>query len=147
MAGGGGCGMTCVNPHWLDHQRKRWMRPDGERWLQPDRRLWIRPDALVRKYDPDQPRVPAGNSDGGQGTSGGDAGNAGSDRGNGTLWGLVERVAAHVIRICIAGSRSLATDHWGNKTYWVSYECAGGRSYTERGTGHWFPGIVRDPFR
>lgn len=139
--------MTYVNPRRFEYQRGRWMRPDAERWLQPDRWLWIRPDALVRKYDPDQPRVPAGNPDGGQWTSGGEAGNAGSDSGNGTPWGLVERVAAQVIRICVAGSRSLATDHLGNKTFWVTYECAGGRSYTVRGTGHRFPGIVRDLYR
>lgn len=71
MANGGGCIVTYANPHWLEHQRRRWMRPDAERWLQPNRRLWFRPGALDRKYDPDQPRVPSGNPDGGQWTSGG----------------------------------------------------------------------------
>ena len=47
---------------WAAHQRARWLRPDAERWLKPDWR--------ERKYNPDQPRVPAGSSDGGQWTSG-----------------------------------------------------------------------------
>jgi hypothetical protein len=66
--------MTTIDPHWFEHQRKRWMRPDAARWLQPNRQLWFRPGVLDRKYDPDQPRVPAGNPDGGRWTSGGSSG-------------------------------------------------------------------------
>jgi hypothetical protein len=57
------------------------------------------------------------------------------------------QVAGTVIRICIAGSRSLTTDQWGNKSYWVEYQCAGGQTYIRRGLGHLFPGIIIDPFR
>src|SRR6476620_2037858 len=39
-------------------------------WLKFGLPAWQR--ECARKYDPDQPRVPAGNSDGGQWTSGGD---------------------------------------------------------------------------
>jgi hypothetical protein len=58
------------------HQRARFMRPDAARWMRPDAARWIRPDverflipgsnpadvfpALDRKYNPSQPRVPAG---------------------------------------------------------------------------------------
>ncbi len=64
---------------WLAHQRRRWMLPDPSRWLQPDQSKWVKPgvksDPLLQlfecKYRADQPRVPAGNSDGGQWTSGG----------------------------------------------------------------------------
>ncbi|MGN6311129.1 MAG: hypothetical protein ACTHNN_16440 [Xanthobacteraceae bacterium] len=72
---------------WLRHQQERWLRPDAHRWLRPDAHRWLRPDAarfvapgspvadafpaLSLKYNPNQPRVPAGNSDGGQWTDGG----------------------------------------------------------------------------
>jgi hypothetical protein len=54
---------------------------------------------------------------------------------------------AYVIPVCIVGSRSLSTDYLGNKTYTVTYDCANGRSFTTSGTGHSFPGIVREKFR
>jgi hypothetical protein len=61
---------------WQDRQRRRWMRPnahlyiqpDAARWLQPNQRLWQKPTYHEQKYSADQPRVPAGNSDGGQWT-------------------------------------------------------------------------------
>ena len=72
---------------WARHQQARWLRPDADRWLRPDAFRWIRPDAdrfiaprvavadaypaLSRKYNPNQPRVPAGNPDGGQWSDGG----------------------------------------------------------------------------
>jgi hypothetical protein len=64
---------------WLAHQRRRWMMPDPSRWLQPDQSKWLQPDqsrfqppqSYERKYSPDQPRVPAGNPEGGQWTGGG----------------------------------------------------------------------------
>ncbi len=58
------------------------MRPDAQRWLRPDAHRFMRPACAVdrapslydRKYSPDQPRVPAGNPDGGQWT--GEGGNS-----------------------------------------------------------------------
>jgi hypothetical protein len=105
--------------------------------------------APLAKYSPDQPRVPAGHSDGGQWTNGsgssvGSGGGGGSGNSEGRTSG--PRLA-QVIWICIAGSRSIGTDQWGNKNYWVTYECAGGRSFTRRGLGDKFPLIVLDPFR
>lgn len=50
------------------------MRPDAYRWIRPDAACFlvlgtdpgeVYP-ALQRKFNPDQPRVPAGNPDGGQ---------------------------------------------------------------------------------
>jgi hypothetical protein len=137
--------MTYVNPHWLEHQRKRWMRPDAERWLRHDDERFFRPGTFDQKYNPDQPRVPAGNSDGGQWTDGGGAGSAGTSDSNQAPLDFVERVVAQIIRICLAGLRSLATDHWGNKTFWVTYDCVGGRSLTRQGNGHRFPGFLVDP--
>jgi hypothetical protein len=71
---------------WFKHQRQRWMRPDAARFIRPDGYRWIRPDvarflkpgtnpadvfpALALKYNPNQPRVPAGNPGGGQWTDG-----------------------------------------------------------------------------
>lgn len=93
--------MSYVNEHWVEHQRRRWMRPDAKRWLQPNRRLWIRPEAIDLKYNPDQPRVPAGNPDGGQWTSeNGRAAFAGSDKprlGRGSLLAIASELAQRVI--------------------------------------------------
>lgn len=60
-------------------QCARWMRPDAYRWIRPDAARFLAPGidprdvypALQRKFNPDQPRVPAGNPDGGQWTDGG----------------------------------------------------------------------------
>ncbi len=73
--------MVAPDPPWLVYQRKRWMRPDASRWMRPDAHIWKRPGfdaatahiAVDRKYDPDQPRVPAGEPDGGQWTTGGNS--------------------------------------------------------------------------
>lgn len=70
------------------HPRARFMQPDPALWMRPDAARWIRPDigrflapgvrpedafpALSRKYNPNQPRVPKGDPDGGQWTLGGD---------------------------------------------------------------------------
>jgi hypothetical protein len=64
---------------WRRHQQARWLRPDAHRWVRPDAARFLAPGstvadafpALSRKYNPNQPRVPAGNSDGGQWTDGG----------------------------------------------------------------------------
>lgn len=64
---------------WLHYQQARWLRPDAYRWVRPDAARFLAPGstvadafpALSRKYNPNQPRVPAGNSDGGQWTDGG----------------------------------------------------------------------------
>lgn len=53
---------------WAAHQRKRWLCPDAHRWLVQDCARFAAPQRFERKFDPDQPRVPAGNSDGGQWT-------------------------------------------------------------------------------
>lgn len=63
-------------------QRARWLRPDAYRWIRPDAARFLAPGtdpasvfpALQRKFSPDQPRVPAGNPDGGQWTDGGGGG-------------------------------------------------------------------------
>lgn len=65
---------------WLAHQQSRWLRPDARRFVRPDAGRWQRPNQRLwqarlneswdweAKYSPDQPRVPAGNPDGGQWT-------------------------------------------------------------------------------
>lgn len=67
---------------WLRHQQARWLQPDAHRWLRPDAARFLKPGsdlaeiypALELKYNANQPRVPAGNPDGGQWTiSGGSA--------------------------------------------------------------------------
>jgi len=67
------------------HQQARWLRPDAARWVRPDAARYLAPNAdvgaifpaLERKYSPDQPRVPAGNPDGGQWTDGSLSGSLG----------------------------------------------------------------------
>ncbi|NVN87027.1 MAG: hypothetical protein HXX15_13180 [Rhodopseudomonas sp.] len=113
---------------WLAHQRQRWMRPDAQRFMRPDAARWIRPDvarflrpgtnpadvfpALDRKYNPNQPRVPAGHLGAGEWTDGGggdrrnrDAGGydarlASSDKpplGRASVLGIMARAAARLI--------------------------------------------------
>ena len=62
-------------------QRDRWMQPGAARWVRPDASRFLAPGtraadvfpALGRKYNPNQPRVPAGNPDGGSGRMGEEA--------------------------------------------------------------------------
>ena len=69
---------------WLRHQQSQWLRPDATRWVRPDAARFLPPGAdvaeafpmLARKYNPNQPRVPAGNSDGGQWADGGAGGSS-----------------------------------------------------------------------
>lgn len=76
---------------WLTHQQKRFMRPDAERYVRPDVFRWsprggTDVGASERKFDPDQPRVPAGSPEGGQWTADG-----GSNQG-----GVIEEVLSEV---------------------------------------------------
>jgi hypothetical protein len=57
-----------------------------------------------------------------------------------------EQVAGDVIRVCIVIGAGRSTVD-GVKTFSVTYECAGGRTFRKEGFGHNFPGVVRDPFR
>ncbi len=89
--------MTQIKDAWLERRRRRWMRPNAHLYIRRDtwrfmppgspryvgrdvvKYFWPdpegdrapddRPRAYQHKYAPDQPRVPAGNSDGGQWTS------------------------------------------------------------------------------
>lgn len=71
--------MSAREDAYARHQQQRWMRPDAHRWIRPDAARFLLPGtdpvsvypALERKYSPSQPRMPAGNPDGGQWTSGG----------------------------------------------------------------------------
>lgn len=63
---------------WRDHQRTRWLKPDAHRWIKPDAQRFLKPGvalaavfpAFEAKYNPNQPREPAGNPRGGQWTRG-----------------------------------------------------------------------------
>jgi hypothetical protein len=128
--------MTQFKSAFDAHQRRRWLRPDANRFLRPDWQRFAWPGAerkflsalYDRKYSPDQPRVPAGDPRGGQWT---------------TDFGAAVDVAG-LIRICIVGSRSIATVD-GITTYSVTYYCSSGLSFTRTGLGSSFPGIVIDP--
>ena len=69
--------MTHTNAEWLEQQLRRWMRPDAHCFVRPGWRRYVRPGfehdhpfALYeQKYRSDQPRVPAGNPDGGEWTA------------------------------------------------------------------------------
>ncbi len=100
--------MTDLHDAWLAKHRARWlrpnahlyMRPDAHRFARPDAQRFLRPDwkrygqpgfdppfvhALLEgkaNFNPGQPRVPAGNPDGGQWTRG-EVGNGGTADGAG----------------------------------------------------------------
>jgi hypothetical protein len=117
--------MPVIHPACLAHERQRFMRADPHRFLRPDWRRFVTPcsalavsyEDIQRKYRPDQPRVPAGSRDGGQWTDEGEQGTSSEASRSRT------RVAGTVIYVCVAGSRSRATDAWGNKSFMVIYEC------------------------
>jgi len=90
--------MAQAGSDWTASQRRRWMRPNAHLYMRPDAHRWLRPDwkrflvpgadpgpllALFEgkaNFNPNQPRVPAGNPDGGQWTDDqGWAGNGGSE--------------------------------------------------------------------
>lgn len=66
--------VNAMNAHDA-HQRARWMRPDAYRWLRPDAMRFLVPGsdsakifpALDRKFNPSQPRIPAGSPTAGSG--------------------------------------------------------------------------------
>jgi hypothetical protein len=73
--------MAQIKPEAIEHAVRRFMRPDAHRFIRPDWRRFVRPgqksdplytlyERFERKYSPDQPRVPAGSSEGGQWTNG-----------------------------------------------------------------------------
>lgn len=103
--------------------------------LKLDHELWL----LEEKYSPNQPRVPAGNSDGGQWTTGTSAvGNlaagdsANNDAGPDTTGSGAQ---ANVIRICMLGSHMITPDPFGNQRWWADYVCADGFTFRRFGTG------------
>ncbi len=85
--------VTMISPEAQVERQRRWMRPNAHLWIRPDAHRFMRPgsprwygrDAVryfwpeaaagtepaERKYDPNQPRVPAGNPEGGQWTESG----------------------------------------------------------------------------
>lgn len=70
---------------WRDYQRTRWLKPDAHRWIKPDASRFLKPGVAIgavlpafeAKYNPDQPREPAGSPEGGQWAGG--AGKEGGD--------------------------------------------------------------------
>ena len=86
--------MTDINEKWMQKQRLRWMHPNANLHIRGDAYRFMAPDAPrvlgknvieyfhpnaeakksvprhQRKFDSDQPRVPAGEPDGGQWTGG-----------------------------------------------------------------------------
>jgi hypothetical protein len=74
--------MINASDRFVASRRDLWMQPDAARWIRPDAARFLAPGtcavdafpALDRKFDPSQPRVPAGSPDGGQWTDGGGGG-------------------------------------------------------------------------
>ncbi len=77
--------MSAFKDAYLKNEIKRWMAPNAGHFVRPDWRQYVQPgldlssvfEIYERKYNRDQPRVPAGGPDGGQWTSDGGAGNSG----------------------------------------------------------------------
>uniref|UniRef100_Q07QD5 Uncharacterized protein n=1 Tax=Rhodopseudomonas palustris (strain BisA53) TaxID=316055 RepID=Q07QD5_RHOP5 len=82
--------MLAQSASYAAYQRARFVRPDAARYFRPDAARWLKPDwkryyrsgtdlaaafpALDRKYNPNQPRVPEGNPEGGRWTTEGGSG-------------------------------------------------------------------------
>ena len=71
--------MAQIELAYLERERLRFMRPDAQRFVRSDWRRYVALasplgalyESYERKYSPDQPRVPAGQREGGQWTSDG----------------------------------------------------------------------------
>lgn len=64
-----------------DYELRRWMRPDWRSWWKPGCEsdpLYTEFERVERKFSPEQPRVPAGVSEGGRWTNGSDGVGAGT---------------------------------------------------------------------
>jgi hypothetical protein len=113
--------------------------------LKLEHELWC----FEQKYSPNQPRVPAGSSQGGQWTGGasavGDAATANSADSDDGADSIGSGTQANVIRICLLGSRSISTDRWGNQNWWADYVCADGFTFRKFGTGGRVRGFWVDP--
>ena len=82
----------------------------------------------ARKYREDQPRVPAGNPDGGQWTAEGVSLIGAQNQRKPSKF---IRVAGEVIEICIGSGFSHDIDKYGNSRGWtITYDCADGYSFT-----------------
>jgi hypothetical protein len=116
--------------------------------------------ALSAKYgfDPNQPRVPAGSTDGGQwtGSGGGGDGGAGSGSsarvsaagaGGGSAEPSTTRLAGDVVRICVSIGAHVTRDSYGNLLQSKSsYLCANGEVVTRISTTNILDPFIRDPF-
>ena len=127
-----------------------------------------------RKYNPDQPRVSAGNPDGGQWTDGGGGGEGvvgpirnlpSGQRSRSTIQsGQSDRVggkidenssyrsgkrryqiAGTVLRVCVAEGISRSQDSYGNKRFKITYGCANGQTIVKEGSGDG-RGFIKDPY-
>ena len=113
--------------------------------LKLEHELWC----FEQKYSANQPRVPAGNSDGGQWTSGaravGDAAAANSADSDASADSNGSGAQANVIRICMLGSHMITPDRFGNQSWWADYVCADGFTFRKFGTGSRIRGFWVDP--
>jgi hypothetical protein len=169
-------------PGWLDPSatRVRWKEAQEEearlreaarqeelerdllelRWLVKSLRTDLLMRDLRHKYDPDQPRVPAGSPQGGQWTSGGGGGGDGGavdtqgESGSGEVLSDASpdpiRAGdqfANVIPICMLSSRGITIDDAGNKFWRAEYVCADGFSFWKSGTGSSIRAFWVDPRR
>lgn len=110
----------------------RFLHADWRRHVTPGSELAALFSEIERKYRPEQPRVPAGNREGGQWTADGGLGGPSADSADG-----IGVVAGLVIPICIVGAKSV----FGDGTWKVVYICADGREITRTGAGR-VPGII-----
>lgn len=82
----------------------------------------------ARKYREDQPRVPAGNPDGGQWTAEGVSLIGAQSQSKPAKF---IRIAGEVIEICVGSGFSNHIDEYGNSLGWtITYDCADGYSFT-----------------
>ena len=112
--------------------------------IPPAVQLWQRgldsADDITRKYRPDQPRVPAGSSEGGEWTTGLSLiGSQGQPKPSKLI-----RIAGGVFKICLGTGFSNARDKYGNSLGWnITFECADGFSFTRSLKSR--TGFMKDP--
>lgn len=113
-----------------------WRRVNEASFLTDDEKriaVGYGPRPVELKFNPEQPRDEIGRWT--------DVGGGNESLSNQSIFAQV----ANVIRICISMGVSRATDSFGNKTFTVTYLCAGNRTITLYGLGHNPQGFIIDP--
>ncbi len=110
--------------------------------LKLDHELWL---LRSRNTALNQPRVPAGTPEAGNGRAGRRQASSECKRTSAGANSIGAGAQANVIPICVVGSKMITTDRFGNQSWWADYVCADGFTFRRFGPGGRVRGLWVDP--